>query len=290
MKGFSAQSKTPPIAEAAAGQGCAPFVGTLTDSDIREYVGRKLLISENFEEKCIKQSCYELRASEVYYHPVESDTKKVVSSEEQAILLRPNQVVVIITKESLNVPNDILGRVLTKGTLFSLGVSAVNTYVDPGFKGKLGIVFQNQATKYLKIPVGEPIAKIEFSKLHTPVKEAYHGQHGYESKIWPVNRDFFVEQQELKDKFNISDPMEELGLLYGDAMQKAYHAALRLQRRLTVAVLIFLAVAAILLGVALYFGGAESTPLSWIISLVTGVVSSITATILIDLRDKRAKK
>lgn len=286
MESTRVQSRTdPPIKEADLK--CTSFVGTLTDSDIREYVNQKLLISENFEKKCIKQSCYELRASEIYYHPVESDTKKIVKYGEQAILLRPNQVVVIITKESLNVPDNILGRVLTKGTLFSLGVTAVNTYVDPGFKGKLGIVFQNQSTKYLKIPVGEPIAKIEFSKLHASVKEAYHGQHGYESKIWPVNRDFFVEQDELKNRFKISDPMEEIGLLYGDAMQKVYYAVLKYQRRLVVATLSFFAVAAIILAVALYFGGFENNPLSWIISLAIGVASSLLATVVVDFLHKK---
>lgn len=81
--------------------------------------------------------------------------------------------------------------------------------------------------------------------------------------------------------------MEEIGYLYGDAIQEAYHVVLRLQRRLTVAVLLFLAFAAIALSVALYFGNMESLSLSWIISLATGVVSSIVATILVNSCSKK---
>ena len=78
------------------------------------------------DRKCIKQACYELRASNIYYLPIESDTKKEVLHE-GFILLRPRQLVVIITQETLDIPNDILGRILTKGSFFSLGINAVNT-------------------------------------------------------------------------------------------------------------------------------------------------------------------
>lgn len=282
MENRNAHSKTPPKGGEAAEQTDTSFVGTLTDTDIRAYVKQGFLISKNFDDGCIKQACYELRASNIYYHPVESDEKMTVDEEKGEILLRPNQVVVIITEESLDVPTDILGRVLTKGSLFSLGITAVNTYVDPGFMGRLGIVFQNQTTKYLKIPVREHIAKIEFSKLHAPVEKGYYGQHNYESELWPVKSELFVKREELKDKFQISNPIDEIGLLYGEELKKAYDAVLRLQRRLIVAELIFITLASVLIGIALHFGGVGDTPFSIAVSLVTGIISSITATILTD--------
>ncbi len=52
-----------------------------------------------------------------------------------------------------------------KGSLFSIGLSHVATYADPGFKGNLGIVTQNLSDKYIVPPPGEQIAKIDFTQL-----------------------------------------------------------------------------------------------------------------------------
>ena len=41
--------------------------GTLTDLEIIDNVKEKKLIVENYEEKKVKQACYELRASNIYY-------------------------------------------------------------------------------------------------------------------------------------------------------------------------------------------------------------------------------
>lgn len=250
------------------------LLGTLTDQDIREYANRGKLISGDFEESCVKQACYELRASNTYYHPIESDVKEIVPANEQYILLRPHQLVVIITKETLDVPADILGRILTKGSLFSLGVNAVNTYVDPGFKGRLGIVFQNQTTKYLKIPVNQPIAKIEFSKLHEAVKEPYHGQHGYDTEIWPIRRDFFVEEKELSERFDITDPLDEIGLLYGEPIERVLNRVLKFERRMITGLIIYFIITMLYLGIVFLLGDTVSNILSPLTSVLIGVVSN----------------
>lgn len=249
-------------------------IGTLTDQDIKDYASRRKLISDNFDERFVKQVCYELRASNIYYLPIESDTKKEVLDGEEFILLRPHQLVVIITQETLDVPSDILGRILTKGSFFSLGINAVNTYVDPGFKGRLGIVFQNQTTQYLKIPVGQPIAKIEFSKLHAPVQEPYHGQHGYDTEIWPIRRDYFVDEKELKTKFHVSDPLDEIALLYGDPIDRVFKRVLKFERKMFMGLIIYFVITMLYLGVVFYFGQSNSGILTPLTSVIIGVISN----------------
>lgn len=253
---------------------CNCLLGTLTDDDIEEYVNHGKLISGDFDKKCIKQACYELRASNTYYHPIESDVKKEVSDGELYILLRPRQLVVIITKETLDIPNDILGRILTKGSLFSLGVNAVNTYVDPGFKGRLGIVFQNQTTKYLKIPVDQPVAKIEFSKLHEPVQEPYHGQHGYDTEIWPIRRDYFVDEKELRERFHIADPLDEINLLYGEPIDRVLKRVLKFERRMIMGVIIYFIITMLYLGVVFFLEDTFSDVLTPLTSVLIGVASN----------------
>lgn len=289
MYGLFSPKKEKTVAREETEQARPSFTGTLMDEDIRKYASQKLLISDNYDPDRVDQACYELRASDIYYYPIESNAKKEVTKEEGAILLRPNQVVVIITVEALNIPNDILGRVLTKGSLFSLGITAVNTYVDPGFSGRMGIVFQNLSTKYLKIPVGEPIAKIEFSKLHAPVKTPYHGQHGYATKIWPIRREFFVDETELKNRFRISDPDsgKELGLRYGEAIQRMYESTMALKNRLLLTIIILTIFTLFVTGIAFHVQDTGKHPLELFINVMAGIISSLIATILLEFRKKK---
>ena len=165
--------------------------GTIPDYEIVDLASRGMLITENFEPKCVKQACYELRAGEIYYD-LSKEAERTVVPAGSYILIKPRQLIAIITKEVLEIPQDVLARILTKGKLFSIGLLPVNTYADPGFVGNLGIVFSNASTNYLKIYPGEPIAKIEFSRLEHPVRRAYHGQHGYQTKIWPIPTDMIL--------------------------------------------------------------------------------------------------
>lgn len=190
--------------------------GTLNDSDIRVLCKKKVLIAENFEEKNIKQACYELRAGNTcYYTP---DSKKVIIEKGDYILIKPHQSVVIITEESLDLPNNILARILTKGKLFSIGLLPVNTYADPGFSGKLGIVLNNSSKNYLKIMPLQSIAKIEFSRLEKDVVKPYSGQHGYETEVWPIPLEMILTQDEIKEDKRIGTVESEVLGSYGEGI------------------------------------------------------------------------
>ena len=108
---------------------------------------------------------------------------RYVLKEGYNLLLKPKQTLVVITMESLRLPANVLGRILTKGVLFSIGILPVNTYADPGFSGRLGLVLHNLSNSYIRITPGDPIAKIEFSRLQNAVHRPYEGQHGYQTKF-----------------------------------------------------------------------------------------------------------
>lgn len=71
----------------------------------------------------------------VYYDLTEGDQPIAIAAG-QDILIKPGHRVVLITHEELAVPDDVLARVVSKGSLFSIGLSTVATYADPGSPGR----------------------------------------------------------------------------------------------------------------------------------------------------------
>src|SRR5262249_35543113 len=139
----------------------------------------------NGTEDQLGPACYELRMGSIYYDLTEAD-RRIDVGPSGTVLVKPGHRVVLITQEELMVPNDVIARVVNKGSLFSVGLSPVCTYADPGFSGNIGIVTQNISDKYIELPVGESIAKVDFSRLGRAVRRPYQGQHGFQTKIWPI--------------------------------------------------------------------------------------------------------
>jgi len=157
---------------------------TLSDADIGDEMGLGRLI-RNGDAQQLAGACYELRLGNVYYDLTESDLPIFVGPG-QDILIKPGHRVVLITHEELEVPTDVLARIVSKGSLFSIGLSPVATYADPGFSGNIGIVTQNISDKYIVLPQLEAIAKADFTRLTSTTNRPYRGQHGFSVQIWPI--------------------------------------------------------------------------------------------------------
>jgi dCTP deaminase len=215
--------------------------GTLDDRQITDLCSHSVLINENFSKQQIKQACYELRAGNVYYDLTEGN-RRYELKDGQEILVKPRHMTVIITFESLNVPPDILGRVISKGSFFSLGLSPVNTFADPGFEGRLGIVTFNSSSNYLRIPFQTPIAKIEFSRLIGPVSHPYAGQHGFQTSIWPIRQDLILTAEQVRRDYRYRGELEELRIQHGEFFGELVLRIFRYERRLLLFAACFLAI------------------------------------------------
>ncbi len=180
---------------------------TLSDGDLVKLLNKGRLIKKADPNLCVGAS-YELRLSDVYYDLTEGETPIHVSAGE-SVLIKPGHHVVLITQEELDVPEDLVGRVICKGSLFSIGLSHVATYADPGFKGNLGIVTQNLSDKYIVLPPGEQIAKIDFTQLSTAAKKLYVGQHGFKTKIWPIKHQLQKSFEQVKGDRRMGTEREE---------------------------------------------------------------------------------
>jgi dCTP deaminase len=192
-------------------------LGTLNDEDIEALAQVQHLITSEFSADCIRQACYELRASDTFWDLTLADEDKRVVQDD-GFLLGPKRPVVCITKESIRLPPDVLGRVLTKGQLFSIGILPVNTYADPGFEGRLGITLWNASNRYVVIKPDQRIAKIEFERLPKAVARPYAGQHGYETEIWPVPYQLYADTDDDNVKARIDETAAELEKSFGPAV------------------------------------------------------------------------
>ena len=262
---------------AGASQTPSNHIGTFSDEQIIELCEDGRLIVDAFERTNVKQACYELRAGSICYLPAEGNNRWDVPAG-QYILIKPKQLIVVITMEVLALPADILGRVLSKGRLFSLGLLPVNTYADPGFSGRLGIVLFNAGNNYVKIAPGNPIAKIEFSRLATPVARPYQGQHGYHTEVWPLAEQMILSGEEIAADEWVKGLVEELTRAYGDDLGAVMSRVFRFERRLVLSACAYIFFALALIALTQRPGGAQ---LSVWAAVGLGVVANVVTSILV---------
>jgi dCTP deaminase len=201
---------------------------TLTDNEIGAAMARGGLI-RNGDPGQLAGACYELRMGNVYYDLTEGDQPIVVAVGQQ-ILIKPGHRVVLITHEELAVPKDMLARIVSKGSLFSVGLSPVATYADPGFSGQMGVVTQNISDRYILLPQLVSIAKADFTRLGGPVAHPYQGQHGYQTKIWPIKHQLQKSHAEVAHDPRVGSEEAEAYRLMPQATAKVLQALERRRR------------------------------------------------------------
>ncbi|CAA9295590.1 MAG: hypothetical protein AVDCRST_MAG93-4230 [uncultured Chloroflexia bacterium] len=193
--------------------------GTIIDSDMVALAEGGHLITDGFSREGIRQACYELTASKIWYETSAEREDKRVEVGDNGYVLRPNSYVTAIVSESIELPDNVLARILTKGRLFSVGILPVCTYADPGFSGRLGITMVNASHRYIVIKPGEPIAKIEFSVLGREVERPYSGQHGYDAEIWPIPFQLYAKADDLDASGIDPKDLDEIRASYGPVVR-----------------------------------------------------------------------
>ena len=241
--------------------------GTIRDADITKLAKSGELISSGFDQKSVKQACYELHASNIVYETASVAENKRLEISSDGYILRPHSYITVIVQERIELGADVMARVLTKGQLFSIGILPVCTYADPGFAGRLGITLCNASHRYIVIKPGQPIAKIEFSVLSTPVDHPYAGQHGYETEIWPIPVHLYATADQLKS-FNIkSDSIDEIEKSYGPTVASLQRRLSYYERK------VWLHIAVTILGfLGLFWLGLNT---NWMLSVLLGVAANL---------------
>ncbi|MBT8226972.1 MAG: hypothetical protein HKP61_13265 [Dactylosporangium sp.] len=254
-----------------------PPIGLLTDSDIKREAAAGRLITKNFVPENANQASYELRAGQVYYDLSAGGVQTKLNGSAKYILVKPHQSIVIITEEYLALPSDVVGRVLLKGRLFSLGLLPVNTHADPGFRGRLGIVLHNFSFNHVRISWRESIAKIEFERLHARVENPYTGQHGHGTGIWPLASDSILNPATVKKEGSGESFIEEARRAFGPELAGAFDRVFRYEHRLLVAIVCYISLSIMIV----IYAEATDRRLSLVIAFLLGLVTNVASSILI---------
>ena len=244
--------------------------GTLIDAQIIELARKKELITEEFNEGNVKQACYELRAGNIYF---EFNGDKVVRHEIEAdgeIVFRPHQTLVVVSKEKFKFPDNFLGRFLTKGTLTSVGFVPVNTYADPGFHGRMGMIMTNASNRYLRIPCGEAISKVEFVKLRNSVDTPYYGQHGLETGVWPFREDLVIPPDRVRTYYPEETDINVIRASFGDSVAGIMHRILVTERRFVLATVILIILNLVIIGLSL-----STSWISPVANVIYGIIANL---------------
>jgi dCTP deaminase len=242
-------------------------MGTIVDFDIRRLAEDGELITNGFFAASVKQACYELRASNVVYETTEPRENKRLEVGAGGYVLRPQSSATLIVEERIALPNDVLARILTKGQLFSIGILPVCTYADPGFVGRLGITLSNASYRPVVIRPGQPIAKIEFSRLSQAVEQPYTGQHGFETEIWPIPTHLYATAADLKAAGVELNSDAEIARMYGPVVANIRQRVAFYERR------IWLQIGITVISFAVLF--AMSGQLGLVVSVITGVLANL---------------
>ena len=86
------------------------------------------------------------------------------------------------TEENLDIPENICGMVFDKSTYARRFVSAMNTFIDPGFRGNLTLELINHSSEIVRIKKGDPICQIVFQALNGATDRPYQGKYSGQTK------------------------------------------------------------------------------------------------------------
>jgi Deoxycytidine deaminase len=208
--------------------------GMLVDTDIKRAL--ELLFSSNASPDKAKYSTYEIVVDKGYkkitYNEEGQLDKRHVHNPSGSIQAAPGETIVVYSYESFTIPENVYARVNTVGQIFIAGFSAENTYIDPGYSGKIGVTLINNTNRILTINEGAPLARIEFIKLNSRPEIIHIGSSGVRpSTITPsidhelannyLNRELLELIEEIKESITI-DVLQKKSIRTDIALSRAY--------------------------------------------------------------------
>lgn len=143
----------------------------LAYSKILELVNSIKLI-ENFNDDCLEGAGYDLRLGKIYklksggkIGTSDRITPEVVEINCKNYSLKPGEYVLIETIEKVNMPKDLLARVLNRSSLFRCGCSLLTAVIDPGYCGTLTMGLKNLSEFPFEIEIGARVGQIVFETV-----------------------------------------------------------------------------------------------------------------------------
>jgi len=125
---------------------------------------------------------FDLRIGELYevfgsgfLHIEERKTPELKLVAGDKVHLKPGKAYVMKTMERVNAPDNLVGLIFPRSTLYRSGILLSGGVVDPGYNGELSFGLFNLGAKDFELEIGARVAHILFFEVKGKTK-LYHGQ------------------------------------------------------------------------------------------------------------------
>ena len=111
---------------------------------------------------------------------VQEIMRTVVVPQGEPFVLQPHEFVLAITEETLELDDDVLGRLEGRSSLGRIGIIVHGTagLFDPGWRGKATLELSNLGRMPVALYPGMRICSFTFEQVSTPVSMPYHRKPG----------------------------------------------------------------------------------------------------------------
>jgi dCTP deaminase len=130
---------------------------------------------EDFQEEKMENGAYALTVSEEYAITTASGGgDKRIAGPGEHITIPPGQFALLLTKESVSIPETALGLISIKSKMKLRGLINVSGFhVDPGFTGRLKFSVYNAGNQSLDLDPGQRLFLLWYNALDQPTKHIY---------------------------------------------------------------------------------------------------------------------
>lgn len=139
-----------------------------------------------FDETKIKCGAYELSLGNEYFTTNAKEKVKKTLKEGEQFAIEPGQFALLITKETVKIPNNALAFISIKAGIKLRGLVNVSGFhVDPGFNGKLKFSVYNAGSRDIVLTEGQKLFPIWFSEFNEALdeNEIYNGGSQQQSSL-----------------------------------------------------------------------------------------------------------
>jgi len=169
----------------------------LSDRDIKKALaGGQIKIIPKIDEKTQLGSCsVDLRLGNVFRvfnhskyayvdlrdkNPNKGLTKKIIVKKDEPFIMQPGEFVLAMSKEKIELPDNLLARLEGRSSLGRLGITIHSTAAvfDPGFQGQVVMELGNFGKMAVAIYPGMRICSLTFEKLTSPAEVPYYKKKG----------------------------------------------------------------------------------------------------------------
>lgn len=151
----------------------------LSDKTIKETIAHKCPLVEPFNERNLSPASIDLTLADDFID--EDGIRTRLEDGLNAFNILPGEFWLMSTKETINVPQDMVAVVKGKSSLARMGLMVECAgFVDPSFSGQITLEVKNlNQERVLSLKPGMKICQIVFMKLDNPANQPYSEESGH---------------------------------------------------------------------------------------------------------------